>query len=257
MRESRVIGLVAEVLVVVFRRGDHRVVYHDSGYGHVAGIYGAGRHNAFDLSDDYASAALCGVGEGELVYDCRLLLQGDVAVLVYGRAANDRHIYGKSLVPKVLLASERDHLDEVLCGELVALAALKARVDKGAESGLGDHAGAAGADLAVELAERTLRKQIGLDLSGVDLCLQRGSEVIVAGDDALEHTDVSEMAHAPVLAVPDPGRMRHSQTAGVTAGEKAVLHGLEQVFRAGRAHEAGYAHGGAVFDLGYGLLYVN
>ena len=256
MREGRVIGLVAEVLVVVFQGGYHRVVNHNARNYHVPGIDGAGRDHPLNLGDNYAPAVPGGVGQSQLVYYGSLLFHGDVAVLVDGSAADDGHVDGEGFVPQVLLASELYDLNKLLRGQRVALAALETRVDEGSQAGLCDYAGTACAYFPVELAQSALWKQVGLNLAGINLRLQRRSEVIMAGNDTLEHADVREMAHAPVLAVSDAGRVRDRQAARMPAGGEAVFHDLEHVLRASRAHKARYAYGSAVLNHGHSFLCV-
>ena len=167
-------------------------------------------------------------------------------MLVHAGAADYGDVNREGLVPQILLAAERHDLDELARGQGVALAALEPRVDEGAEAGLRDDAGAARADLAVELAERALRQQVGLYLARVHLGLEQRGQVVVAGDDALEKAGVGHVVHAPVLAVAYARRVRHRESAGMPALEEAVLDALEQILGAGGAHEAGYADRGAV-----------
>ena len=143
------------------------------------------RH-ALHLHDDEAAAALRGLRHRQHLAEDRLLLHGDVAVLVRGRAAQEADVDRERLVEQELLAPERHELDEVLGRAPALAAAAVARVDEGVEPGLRQEARPSGRDLARQLRQRALRQRVALDLvrDGKVRDLRRVDEG--AADDALQ-----------------------------------------------------------------------
>jgi hypothetical protein len=125
--------------------GDHHAVHQGAGDAHQAGVEAARLGQALHLHDDHAAGVARRRGDRQRLEDERLALHGDVAVGVRGGAAQDRHVDRQGAVEEVLLAAERDRLDEVLGGARVDLAAAVARIDEGVEAHARDGAGLAAA----------------------------------------------------------------------------------------------------------------
>ena len=142
---------------------DH-VVHQDAGDLHVVGVHGAGLGDVLHLDDDDAAAVLGGHGHGQALVEHALVLEGDVAVLVGGGAAEEGHMEGEALVEEVLLPLELHQLHQILGGGGIHLAALDPGIHKGAQAHLRQQAGPSGGDLPPEVDDHALGQAVALDL---------------------------------------------------------------------------------------------
>ena len=85
------------------------------------------------------------IASGQIVQRQRLALHRDVAGGIGGGAADQGDVDRERLVEQPLLAVDLDQPDEILGGACVDLAAALARIDEGAQSDLGERAGACAA----------------------------------------------------------------------------------------------------------------
>ena len=111
--------------------GDDHAIDQDAGNPDPRRVERAGLGDALDLAQHDTARVARGQRHGEIFEPERLLLHGDVAVGIGGRAADEGDVDRQSLVEQGLLAVERDQIDDVVVGRLVDLAALDARIDEG------------------------------------------------------------------------------------------------------------------------------
>ena len=176
-----------------------------------------------DLDDDDAALAPAGLRGRQHLAEQRLLLHGDVAVFVGGRAAQQRDVDRERLVAQPFLAIDRHQLDQVLLGAGALPSAQLPRIDEGVQADLGDQPGAAAGHVARDLRQHALGQGVGLDLvlqhhrnhgRGVD---QR------AGDAALDHAVMAEMRGALGGAVAEPDDVDQAQIARQRFSQIALL----------------------------------
>lgn len=214
-REGRLVvdalGPPAAVLV----GGLHDVVDHDARYGDVLGVQAARLRQVLDLHDDDAAGVLGGRGDGQpLVHDA-LVLEGDVALLVGGGAAQDGDVEREASVEQVLLAVELDELAGVLGGLGVHAPALDARVDEGVQADLGDQAGATRRDLAPQVDNDALGQAVAFDLAGLNLLVERERRADV------RRRPVGDKARAGLTQHGDAARLPVAHGAALLQGEVA------------------------------------
>ena len=218
------VELRAGRLPMVLRLRDHEIVDQHARHAHRLGMHGAGPGDVFDLGDDDAAAVARGLGQRQAFQQRAFVLDHEVAVLVRRRAADDRHVDLEGRVEHPLLALERHHLDDVLGGLPVQLAALQTRIDEGAETGLGQQTRTMRRDVAPELRDHALRQAIALAVGVGDHLGQRRGEAGVAADPAREHPAMREMPGAAVLPVADAGGMNQRQPGRMARAEKPLFY---------------------------------
>jgi hypothetical protein len=106
----RIVGAVGLALLGV----DHDEVHHHAGDLHLLAGQGAALGQTLDLHDHHAAGTPRRLGHRQHLAVDRLLLHGDVAVLVRRRSAQQRHVDLERLEEEPLLALQRDQLDQVL-----------------------------------------------------------------------------------------------------------------------------------------------
>jgi hypothetical protein len=206
-------------------------------------------HHLQHLRDDDAAVALRGLGDRDRLVEDALVLDRDVAVLVGGGAADQRHVDPRRAVEQPLLAVEVDALDDLLGGGRIELAALDARIDEGLQADLGDQPGAARRHLARQHHQDALRQVVGLDAALHDQLHQhRPAHAEVAADDALDHARLGEVEDAPVLAVAEPAGVPDGHVARVAGGLEALADGDRDLLGEARQTHAAAIQRGAVLD---------
>ena len=177
-----------------------------------------------DLGDDDAAAVAGGHGHRQHLALDGLALHRQVAVLVGGRAADDRDVDREGVEEQPLAAAQGDDLDEVLGRAGVLLAAGLARVDVRAQPDLGDDARPPGGDLAHELREHALRERVRLDLVRLDQRPEPRLVADVAADRPAHQPGQAELREAAVGEVadaddPDRGQVARPARLRVDRGE--------------------------------------
>ena len=170
---------------------------------HVAHPQAAAGRQLADLGDDDAAGVPGGHGHGQHLALDGLALHREVAVLVGGRAADDRDVDREGVEQQPFAVADRDDLDEVVGRPGVLLAAGLARVDVGAQPDLGQEARPAGRDLAHELRQDALRERVGLDLVGLDQRAEARLVADVAADRPAHEPGQAELREAAVGEVAD------------------------------------------------------
>ena len=128
-----------------------------------------------------------------------------------------RDVDRERLVEQPLLAVELEQAHELLGGGGVDLAARLARVDEGAQAHLGEGAGLAGGDVAVEVRDHALRQVVGLDPVLHRQPADLGDQPPMPADDALEQPVMPEPVEPLLLAVALPRREQQRQVARLAA----------------------------------------
>ncbi len=172
----------------------------------------AGRQLA-DLRDDDAAAVARGHGHRQHLALDGLAFHGQVAVLVGGRAPDDRHVDGERVVQQPLASAQRDQLDEVLGRGRVLLAAGLARIDVRPKADRGDQPRPPGRDLAHQLREHALRERVGLDLVGLDQRAEARLVADVAADRPPHEPRDAELREAAFGEVADADHAHGGQVA--------------------------------------------
>ncbi|CAA9359589.1 MAG: hypothetical protein AVDCRST_MAG90-2919 [uncultured Microvirga sp.] len=225
---ARVGGAVGGVVGLALLGLDHDEVDQDAGDLHLLGRQGAAARHALHLHHDDAALAFGGLRLREHFQEHGLLLHGDVAVLVGRGAAQKADIDLIRLVEEILLAPERDALDQVLGRALALPPAAVAGIDEGVQAGLGQEARPPGRHLAHELREGTLRQGVGLDLVRDREVRNLGRVHKGPGDAAPQKALGGEMLRPLGLAVPQPDRMQLRDAARRPLGQKASFERGEQ-----------------------------
>ena len=187
----------------------------DQGAGHldVAHPQAAARRELADLGDDDAAAVARGHRHRQHLALDGLALHRQVAVLVGGRAADDRDVDREGVEEQPLPAAQRDDLDEVLGRPGVLLAAGLARIDVRAQPDLGDEPRPAGRDLAHELRQDALRERVRLDLVRLDERAEPRLVADVAADRPPLQPGQAELREAAVGEVADADDADRRQVA--------------------------------------------
>jgi hypothetical protein len=133
----------------------------------------------------------------------------------------------------------------------VDLAAAHSRIDEGAESHPGQHAGLPGGDLPVEVHDDALGEVVGFDLSLESKPLDAGSEAVVAADHSPEQPLVTEMIEPALLPVALASRVNEGQPSGRAGVQKAPLELEDELVRRAIATIAGGGDGVAVPNQGH------
>ena len=115
-------------------RIDDDEIDEDAGNLHVLGRQRIASRHALDLHDDDAAGAPRRLRHRQHLAEHGLLLHRDVAVLVGGRAAQERDVDRHRLEEQPFLAGEVDHLDEIGRRARALPRALLARVDERVEA---------------------------------------------------------------------------------------------------------------------------
>ena len=147
----------------------------------------------------------------------------EVAGGVGGGGADEGDVDRERLVEQPLLAVELDQPDEILGGGGVDLAAALARVDEGAQADLGEGAGLAGGDVAVEVRDAALRQVVGLDPVLDREPADLGDQPPMAADDALREPVMAQPVQPLLLAVALPRREQQGQVARLAGRDEALL----------------------------------
>ncbi len=206
--------------------------------------------------DDHLAARIMGCqGDRVDIQVGRFLVQADVALRVGEGAADDGRVDGEGLVTEQLPAVDLDHFHEVFGGPRVQLAALDARVDKGAQADVGKESRPSGADLAVQLHGDAAGQYVGLDLLVAGQFLHARRPDPVAADDPSHHAFVSEAVQALGLAVADSQRVNDEQIPGMAGVQEAFFQCREQTGRLEQpASAADQADRFPIVDPGDGLF---
>ena len=213
------------------------------------GVEAARLGEALHLHDDDAAGVARRRGDRQRLEHERLALHGDVAVGVGGGAAQDRHVDRQRAVEEVLLAAQRQRLDEVLGGAGVDLAAAVARIDEGVEADARDGARLAGGDVAEEVRDHPLRQVVRLDLVLEREALELRAKPPMPADHPPHQPFVAEVVEAALLPVALAGGVDQRQVArpSVPRGS-AVSSSVRDRFGEADADEAAGGDGGAVAD---------
>ena len=239
---------------MVLGSGDHHAVHQHPWQLHRLRAQDALGRDPLDLHDHYAARVLYRLGDGEVLERERLLLHRDVSLLVRGGAAQEGDVYGEGLVEEVLLAVQLYHLDEVLGGHVVHLAAPEARVHEGLFPDRRDHARTPSGDLAKQVRNDALRKAVGLYLVLEGQLSQRRDEPPVPADHPPDHPLGGEVVEAPRLAVALAGCVDEGQTPRRSGLLETPLKGDGELFRKPDPDETAGRHGVAVHDHARGVL---
>ena len=162
----------------------------------------------------------------------------EVARGVGGGGADEGDVDRERLVEQPLLAVELDQPDQLLGGGAVDLAAVLARVDEGAQAHLGEGAGLAGGDVAVEVRDHALRQVVGLDPVLDREPADLRDQPPMPADHALEQPVMAEPVEPLLLAVALPGREQQGQVARLAGRDEAPLQPDQQIVRRADADEA-------------------
>ena len=157
------------------------------------------------------------------------------------------------LVEQPLLAIELDQPDEILGRRRVDLAAALARVDEGAQAHLGEGAGLAGGDVAIEVRDAALRQVVSLDPVLDRKPADLGDQPPMPADDALQEPVMAQPVQPLLLAVPLPRREQQGQVARLAGRDEALLQADQQIVRRADADEARGAQRVAAADQGHRL----
>ena len=128
-----------------------------------------------------------------------------------------------------------------------------ARVDEGAQAHLGEGAGLAGGDVAIEVRDHALRQVVGLDPVLHRQPADLGDQPPMPADHALEQPVMPEPVEPLLLAVALPRREQQRQVARLAGLEEAPLQPGQQIVRRADADEARGADRVAAADQGHGL----
>ena len=195
---------------------------------HLLGRQRAALGHALDLGDDDAAGAARRLRHRDHLAEHRLVLHGDVAVLVGRGAAHQRDVDMERLEEQIVLVADLDELDEIFGGAFALLAAAVARIDEGIEPDMGDETGAARGHFAGQLREAPLRQRVGLDLVGRRHALDRRRIDQRAADHALEQAGMRQMPDAAAGAVAEADRMHGGEIARLALAEKAFGDGRDE-----------------------------
>ena len=165
--------------------GHHDRVHHDPRDLHRPRMQRVQLGDALDLGDHQPARVLGRHRHRQIVQRQRLALHAEVAGGVGGGGADEGDVDRERLVEQPFLAVELDQADELLGRGGVDLAARLARVDEGAQADLGEGAGLAGGDVAVEVRDHALRQVVGLDPVLDRQPADLGDQPPMAADDAL------------------------------------------------------------------------
>ena len=184
------------------------------------------------------------------------MLEGDVALLVGGGAAQDGDVEREALVEQILLAVELDELAGVLGGLGVHTPALDARVDESTQTDLGDQTGAARRDLAPQVDDDALGKAVALDLASLNLLVERERRADVrrrpVGDET--RTGLAQHGDATRLPVTHGAALLQGEVAWVARLAVAVADRPTDLLRPSRKAHARDADGGPIGDELGGFL---
>src|ERR1700747_1196762 len=164
----------------------------------------------------------------------------------------DRH----GLVEQILNTANGDQRHQIFRRLLIQFASPETGVNECAEANTRKVARFAGCDVAVEMADRTQWQVISLDLVADDELLDRGDEVEMRADDALDETGLRQADDAASLeGVPRPHAEQQGEVARLAEGDRlSVLgrvdigDGMDDLFGEADAAEAGDGDGVAAVD---------
>ncbi len=233
--------------------GHHHRVDHDPGDLHRPRMQRVQLGHALDLGDHQAARVLGRHRHRQIVQRQRLALHAEIAGGIGCGAADECDVNRERLVEQPLLPAELEQLHELLGRGGVDLAAGLARVDEGAQAHLGEGAGFAGGDVAVEVRDHPLRQVVGLDpvLHGQPADL--GDQAPMPADHPLEQPVMPEPIEAQFLAVALPRREQQRQVARLSRVEKPPFQPGQQIVRRADADEARGADRVAATDQRHGL----
>jgi hypothetical protein len=228
---ARVSGAVVRGVGLRLRGVEHHVIDQDPGNLDVTRRQRAAFGEPLHLHDDEAAGAPRRLRARQHLAGNRLLLHGDVAVLVRGGAAQKDDVERQRLEAQPFLAVDRHQLDEILLGARALAPAELARIDEGVQPGLGDEAGAAARHLPHQLRQHALRQRVGLDLVVAGEVDQHRRVDQRAGHAALEHARVGKARGALLRPVADADHMDQTKIARLPFVQEALLDRRQDRFR--------------------------
>ena len=232
----------AHRLGMVFRFGHHDGIYQCARHNDVARIDRAGLGDPFDLYDDLAARVLRGQRLHIKLQTNRFLFDADIAKLVGGCAANDRHIDRERLVPEIFFAFQLDQFYDFAGRALVQSAAGFPRVGEGFQADMGDNAGFFAADGTVQMHHDALGNRVGFALLRVDHFDHIRLQVEVTGDDLADQAFLAPTVQAPVrFAVILGSAVSQRQVVGSAGIEKTFFDSFGNFF--GMTHADKTANG--------------
>lgn len=205
---------------MVFGPGHDDSIDKRCGQLHLPRVQRAARGDAFDLYHHHAAGIADGHGLGEIVDDQRLSFHGDVARRVCRGAAQEGDVQGVGFVEQTFLAADCDQFDDVVRRDVIDLAALQSRIDESAQAHMGQCAGLACGDIAVEVRDHALWQVIGRDQPLRRQRAHFGDQAPVTADDAFEQALVPETVQPPVISIALPGGEDECQVARGAAVQK-------------------------------------
>ena len=194
--------------------------------------------DALDLHDHDPTRVLRRLRDRERVQRGGLALHRHVALLVGGRAAQERHVDRAARIEEELLALELDDPHHLLRRLRVHATAVHARVDERAEPDPCDEARPAGGRLAVEMGHHALREAVGLDPPVERERAQRRDEPPVRPDRAPDQPFAREVVEPAGAAVPLARGEHERQVARAAGFAEARLEGDEELLGNGDPDES-------------------
>ena len=168
------------------------------------------------------------------------MLHAHIAVFIRRCTANQRDVGYGCLVKQVFTATQIDDLDQVVCGGVIHFAAFLTRIDIGMEPDVRDHPWLFRCHGAIELANDTLGKVVGLDLvADHQLLHELQLQAEVTSDNPFQQALVSQSIQAFTCKRTNTGRMNDGQRTGRPGFEKTFFKLDEN--RVGDSHAPGAA----------------
>ena len=183
-----------------------------------------------------------------------LALHADVSVGIRRGPPDHRNVYLRRPVIKPLPPVHFDELYKLLRGTGVESAARLTRVDIGVEAGMGKQSRLSRGRRAQELAHRSLRQTVCLDLVAFGHLRETRRLSPVASDGALHQSRLRKRRHAPFAAVAEACGVPKSQVFRLARFTKTLGETVYQLCRFGDAAARSYdRHYRPVLYHHYGL----
>ena len=128
----------------------------------------------------------------------------------------DADVDRNRLVEEILLAADDHQLDQILGRSFVQLATAETRISESAEPDPRQMARLARGDIAIKVRDRPQRQVIAFDLVADHKPLERGDEIAMPPDDALDEAGLREaLSPRPVKGCPCPTHENNVRSRGL------------------------------------------
>ena len=199
------------------------MVNQNPGHPHQVRVDAAHSDHPLDLRNDDATAVVRRLRNGQQVLMKGLVFGAQIAMLVGGCRADERHINLERGVEKLFLPCNIDELNHVALAARRELAAAVARVNKSMQTNGSDHTHLATSNRAVKVRDHTLRQVVGFDGVVKDQPPQARRRHPVPPNDTFDQADMTKVVDPAAHAVTLARGIDQGQITGRRIAQEAVL----------------------------------